>query len=361
MGSRLMPLILNGPISPGRAHEGDWRPPASRVPNYSTSEGIYIGIVNNMPDAALVDTENQFLALLEAAAGDLPVHVGLYSLPEIVRADQAQQHIRDFYCKFRDLPGHQLDALIITGTEPREPDLRKEPYWRTLADLLDWAERETASAVLSCLAAHASVLHSDGIERRGLSEKRFGIFDERKICDHSVTADFSEVIRIPHSRWNELREEELVSCGYVVLTKSQEEGVGLFAKQKRKSLFIHCQGHPEYAKHTLLKEYRRDIKRFIRGERETYPSMPKDYFNTHVTELLTAYREQVLADPREELLSFFPYDVIAETLQNGWHTAGIRLYRNWLEHVRSRKRQAKTCPVTTAVYERAHRTRSATH
>ena len=45
----------------------------------------------------------------------------------------------------------------------------------------------------------------------------------------------------------------------------------LFVKKKEKSLFVHFQGHPEYGAQTLLKEYRRDIKRFLRGERETYP------------------------------------------------------------------------------------------
>lgn len=353
-----MPLILNRRIRPGREHEGDLWLPARPDHSCLPPECVYIAIINNMPDAALQDTENQFLGLLEAAAGDLVVRVGLYSLPEIVRGEQAQQRIGDLYWEFRDLPNHQPDALIITGAEPRESDLRKEAYWRPLADLLDWAERETASAALSCLAAHASVLHSDNIERHQLSDKRFGVFEERKIRDHAITTGVVNVMRMPHSRWNELREKDLISCGYVILTRLHKEGVGVFAKQKRKSLFVHFQGHPEYATHTLLKEYRRDVRRFLRGERKAYPSMPKDYFDSRTTELLDHFRERVEADPREDLLALFPHDAIAETLKDGWHSVAVQLYRNWLHLVHARKRQAKTSPVTTAFGGRTRRMRS---
>lgn len=351
--------MINGQIVLGRQPKGSQRPPISCDLNFSTPECIHIALINNMPDAALQDTENQFFALLGAAAGDLSVHVGLYSMPEIVRGEQAQQHISNFYSEFRDLPNHHPDALIITGTEPRQPDLRNEAYWRTLGDLLDWAERETVSVILSCLATHASVLHRDGIERHRLDEKRFGVFDERKACKHPLTTSLSDAIRIPHSRWNDLREEDLASCGYVVLTTSQEGGVGLFVKQMRRSLFVHSQGHPEYSTDTLLKEYRRDIRRFINQESETYPSMPKDYFSRQTTKFLTNFREHVLTDRREDLLALFPCEVIAETLQNGWHAEGVQLYRSWLHLVSSRKSQAKKCMATTAAYGRERQPRSA--
>lgn len=349
-----MPLILNGNrIQPRHT------PPVRHDRDRSIWERIHIGLINNMPDAALEDTENHFFSLLEAAAGDLMVHVSLYSLPEIIRGDKAQEHMRGLYSNLLDLRNDQLDALIITGTEPCNVDLRNEVYWRRLADLFDWAERETVSTVLSCLATHSSVLHSDGIERHRLSDKLFGLFEERKACDHFVTTGVSDLTRVPHSRWNEVREEDLVSCGYVPLMKSQRGGVGLFAKQKRKALFLYFQGHPEYSTHTLLKEYRRDIRRFIRRERETYPSMPSEYFDVQAAELLTSFRGQVLADPREDLLACFPYDVIAEILQNDWHLAGVRIYRNWLEYIVSQKDEAKQRPAMSPSSVQAQRVRSA--
>ena len=47
------------------------------------------------------------------------------------------------------------------------------------------------------------------------------------------------------------------------LTRSDEAGVGLFAKTQG-SLFFFVQGHPEYEAETLLREYRRDIGRYLR-------------------------------------------------------------------------------------------------
>ena len=55
-------------------------------------------------------------------------------------------------------------------------------------------------------------------------------------------------------------------------------GVDAFAKQDG-SFFLFFQGHPEYEADTLLREYRRDVGRFLGGEREDYPAMPLGYFN----------------------------------------------------------------------------------
>ena len=50
-----------------------------------------------------------------------------------------------------------------------------------------------------------------------------------------------------------------------MLTRSADAGVDTFIKQ-RKKLFVFFQGHPEYESDTLLREYRRDMGRYFRGE-----------------------------------------------------------------------------------------------
>jgi homoserine O-succinyltransferase/O-acetyltransferase len=268
---------------------------ASDVRCGTRTQCVEIAFINNMPDAALEDTESQFFGLLDAASQSIPVHLGLYSLPHIPRGERAQQHLSNFYFGIDDLLCSRFDAVIMTGTEPRQPDLRNEPYWGAMVDVLDWAENNTVSTVLSCLAAHAGVLYSDGIDRHRLADKQFGVFDERKAADHVLISATSALLPFPHSRWNEVREDALTMCGYTVLTKSSEAGVNLFVKKKKKSLFVHFQGHPEYGGETLFKEYRRDVKRFLRGERETYPSMPKGYFDPAAIGLLTCFREKALS------------------------------------------------------------------
>ena len=97
-----------------------------------------------------------------------------FSLPELPRAEAAQSHINQNYEDLSELWASRLDGLIVTGTEPRAAALTDEPYWRTLTKLIDWAEDHTISTVWSCLAAHAAVLHLDGIERRRLPRKLSG-------------------------------------------------------------------------------------------------------------------------------------------------------------------------------------------
>lgn len=328
-----MPLFVDGSRTPTCWQE---RPKAAHS-NDKRKDCVRIALINNMPDAALEDTESQFFGLLDNASGDASVSVKLYSLPELPRSERGQEHLNKFYFGIQDLFNGRFDAVIMTGTEPRQSDLRKEPYWQILGEVLDWAEKNTVSTVLSCLAAHASVLHSDGIVRRPLGDKHFGVFEFKKGADHILTSRAPEVVRFPHSRWNEVQEDALSSCGYDVLTKSAEGGVDLFVKKKKKSLFVHFQGHPEYGVQTLLKEYRRDIKRFLKGERETYPSMPRGYFDKITTNVLTDFREKALAHPQEEIMASFSENVIVEALKNTWHLSATSVYRSWLEYVSARK------------------------
>lgn len=306
------------------------------------ADALKIALVNNMPDAALEDTEVQFFELLEAAAGDVPIQIELFSLPGLSRGERARSHLAQFYSSTEELADRTFDGAIITGTEPKQPDLRDEPYWSSLGALFDWAECNTASTVLSCLAAHAGVLYSDGIRRQPLSDKKFGVFTSTRANDHDLLRGVAELVRFPHSRWNEVRAEALTSCGYTILTESQNAGVDIFIKQKRSSLFVHFQGHPEYGAPALLKEYRRDIKRFLRKERPTYPSMPYGYFDEDSSHLITDFREWVSLDPREDHMECFPDALLAGKIENTWHTTAVTIYGNWLRYVAARKSERRS-------------------
>jgi len=297
---------------------------------------IDIGLINNMPDAALEATERQFLALLDAAADGIVVRLTPYALPEVPRMDAGRRHVGSFYAGLGELWASHLDGLIVTGTEPRTPDLRDEPYWGSLTRVLEWAEHTTHSTVWSCLAAHAVLLHLDGIGRRPLHDKRFGVFECARVSHHPLTAGLPARLPMPHSRWNDLPEDALTACGYRVLTRSDEAGVDAFVRQ-RKSLFVFFQGHPEYEATTLLLEYRRDLRRFLTRERETYPPMPLGYFDDATVEALTAVRARALADRREELIEEFPTALLAGKVTNTWRSAAVRVYRNWLLYICAQK------------------------
>jgi homoserine O-succinyltransferase len=343
-----MPIAIEGGRVPALLKRSKaFGPPRAADSAHGEKDVLRIALVNNMPDAALEDTELQFFELLSAAAGDVPLSLKLFSLSNLPRADLGQRHLANFYSGIDDLLSSRFDGAIITGTEPRRPNLREEPYWPELLQVLDWAENQTTSTVLSCLAAHAGVLASNDIPRNPLDDKQFGVFKYKKVGSHALTNGIGDSMPMPHSRWNEVKAEALAAGGYQVLTQSEDAGVDLFVKQMGKSMFVHFQGHPEYGTRTLLKEYRRDVKRFLRRERETYPSMPHGYFGSGASRLLVDFREQASADRREEILAGFPEALVAASLQNSWQTSASIVYKNWLQYLRSAKAENPAVVVMT--------------
>ena len=294
-----------------------------------------IGLVNNMPDPALEATERQFVTLLNEAAGDdISVRLTLYSLPSVPRTDLGRRGLSS-YRGIGDLWGKSLDGIIVTGTEPLAANLNDEPYWSDLTQLLEWAEQNTSSAVWSCLAAHAAVLYMDGIRRCRFSEKRFGIFEHQPIGNHFLTDGVPSNFCIPHSRWNSLKEDELQAANYEIVTRSKDGVVDAFVT-RRKSLFVFFQGHPEYEADTLLLEYRRDIKRFLRYESANYPSVPHGYSSPAWTD----FRKRALSDRREEIIGEFPSAVATGPLPNTWRKDAVRIYHNWLLYLVEQKSSA---------------------
>ncbi len=313
------------------------RAPWERLPRVGReTTPLVIGLVNNMPDAALRSTERQFRELLAAAApSDTTVQLRLIALPEVPRSDAGRAHIHEHYESFAALWADQLDGLIVTGTEPRAPILSDEPYWPALVKLIEWAESHTTSTIWSCLAAHAAVLHLDGIARRLLPGKLSGVFDVEKAADHPVLAGNAPRWTVPHSRYNGLPEDALVARGYRILAWSHEAGADMIARQGN-SLFLCLQGHPEYDAGALLREYHRDVGRFLAGERNTYPDMPRGYFGERAAAALAAFRERVLQERGSVLLAEFPA-ALETTLMHSWHELAVRLYAKWLGYLASQR------------------------
>jgi homoserine O-succinyltransferase len=285
-----------------------------------------------MPDAALEATERQFVTLLEAAAKGILVRLSLFALPDVPRNDVGRHRVNRFYSSVEKLWNSQLDGLIVTGREPRTSNLKEEPYWKTLTAVLEWAEHNTRSTVWSCLAAHAALLHLDGIERRKSGEKRCGIFDCVRLSDHPLMAGLSSRVRMPHSRWNDIPEDQLTACGYTVLTQAEDAGADTIVR-RRNSLFVFLQGHPEYDPATLWLEYRRDVRRYVTGESETYPSIPRNYFDAETAEALTALRERALCRGSEDILADLDATAGGKQMEHTWRTTAARLYGNWLAYL----------------------------
>jgi len=304
---------------------------------------ISIGLINNMPDAAVEATERQFIDLIRGASSDAVIRLKLFAISDVARAKPVQSGFGERYRDLSVLWDTRLDGLIVTGTEPRAAALTDEPYWATLSKLVTWARENTTSAIWSCLAAHAAVLQGDGIERRSLEKKLFGVFEHEMVASHQLMKGVAPHVCVPHSRYNDLPEAALGSCGYRLLTRSAATGVDTFVREEHgSSLFVFFQGHPEYDADTLLREYRRDIGRFLRGEREHFPAAPQGYLTDAGMALAEGFRVRAIYDRRESLMSDFPMDALQCGLENTWRRPGNKIYGNWMEYLKDHKAERRT-------------------
>ena len=300
---------------------------------------LTIGLVNLMPDATFIATESQFRQLLTAGATRAAFQLKLFTLPSLARAGSVLDYANARYETTEQLYEQSLDGLIITGTEPKQADLRREPYWADMTRLIDWAAINTASTIFSCLVAHVAVLHLDGVERRRMPGKLTGVMACAKTGQHWLTDGAPEVWHTPHSRWNDVSEADLTAHGYQVLVRSEVAGADLFVKTVG-SRFVFLQGHPEYDGDSLQKEYRRDVRRFLTGESQAHPSLPANVFAPEVAEQLQELAQRAIATRDEGVYDAVSRLALAGPVAPHWRPDAVRLYRNWLSHLSDREHAA---------------------
>jgi homoserine O-succinyltransferase len=294
---------------------------------------IQIGLVNNMPDALMRATERQFARLLKEAAGVLEVQLRLFSLSEIARGEEARSRMEGFYADAGAIPAAGLDALIITGAEPLEEDMRREHYWGALDRLTGWAESGTLSTIFSSHAAYAAVLHLSNIASQKLPRKLSGVFSVQRAEDHPLALGMGPRISVPHSRLNTLSESELTAGGYRVLARLESGDVDSFVRAvPGRSQLVFLQGRPEYGADTLGQEYLRDMGQFLRGERQDRPAVPQRYFD-RATEIAL----ESLAGREPDDLARYAGIVSGALPLQSWHGSTVKLFGNWLTMIAAEK------------------------
>lgn len=302
------------------------------------ARAINVALVNSMPDGAFVDTEHQFRDATMGVGGPGSVNLSLYTMPGLTRSEAVAAEIHSRYSGLEELWETSPDAVIITGTEPVQAKLQYEPYWPHLSQLLQWAAASVPTTLLSCLAAHASLLIFDGIERRPLPAKCSGVLEGKVVPGSGpLAADLGAVVSVPHSRVNDIPEAALRDAGYVVVIGEGPGAPGwsVATRTQDQSTFVLCQGHLEYSTESLLREYRRDIRRFLLGRGAVgYPVIPSGYLSDEMTQLLEEFASEATepsgADPME-LYKRFPYAEVSADLANSWAESSATFFRNWLQ------------------------------
>jgi len=292
---------------------------------------LHVGLLNMMPDAALAATERQFCRLVGSSNPISQFHMHMFTLDALPRGEVAAEHIARYYETFDSIKAQGLDALIISGANVTEADLTQEVFWEPLMDVAHWAHENVTSTLCSCLASHALFRGLHGIERQPLDSKRWGVFEHEMINrTHPLISSMNTHIVVPHSRFNDVSAAQLEEKGIHVLAHGDEPGVQLAVSPDGfRTVFF--QGHPEYDRISLMKEYKRDISLFVNGDKEAYPPMPKHYFNEFTVALLCEYKEAVIDSIRDNIdAPEFPEALILSHLRNTWHDSGEAVVGNWL-------------------------------
>lgn len=309
---------------------------------------LHIGLLNMMPDAALEATERQFLRLVGASNRIAQFYVHLLTVDGLERGPAAQRHIAQHYERFEDIADAGLDALIVTGANITGPDLTREAFFEPMTRVVDWARQNVTSVLCSCLASHAVWRHRYGIERRPMQDKLWGVFEHRTIDRlHPLVSGVNSRFYAPHSRYNDVSREQLEAAGMTVLTNSDAAGV-LLATSDDGLRFVYLQGHPEYDTESLAKEYKREVARFMTGEREDHPPFPHGYLDKVSQALLERFREQVLAGEVKDV-NAFPEDKLLPLLDNTWIDTAKSIINNWLGLVYQTTGADRRTPFMTGV------------
>ncbi len=292
---------------------------------------LHIGFLNMMPDAALQATERQFLRLVGSCNRIAQFYVHPFTFAEISRSQQTRDYIQQHYHDFAQLQQDGLDALIISGANPAQADITNESFWPPLEKVVRWASRHVCSVMCSCLATHAITQLLWGVKRYPLPQKRWGVYANRITATrHPLTANINTRFEAPHSHLYEVSVAQFKQAGLPVLADSEQASLHLGVSPDG-FRFVFFQGHPEYDAISLMKEYAREVQRFLDGHRADYPPLPENYFRAKAAPLLEQYKQSVLnAKGDYRNLPAFPQDELSRWIDNTWGDTGKAMVNNWL-------------------------------
>lgn len=292
---------------------------------------LHIGFLNMMPDAALRATERQFLRLVGSCNQIAQFFVYPFTVPGLPREAATRDYIDSYYHSFAHLQKSGLDALIITGANVANPSLDQEPFWQPLQEVVAWGRDNVISILCSCLSTHALVKQLYQIERQLMPQKLWGVYPHHVVQKtHPLLRDINTRFDVPHSRHNTIPREALEKAGVTVLIESAQGGVHMAVSPDQFSI-VYFQGHPEYDRNSLLKEYKREVMRYINGEREDYPPHPEHYFSDEVATIADQYERVVRTALHQGApIPIFPEEHIEPQLDNTWGDTGKAIFNNWL-------------------------------
>lgn len=229
---------------------------------------LKIGIVNLMPTK--IETETQLLRLLSNTP--LQVDITLICTETYLPKNTSWEHMKTFYTTFDKVKEEYFDGIFITGAPVEKLEFEEVDYWQELCSIMEWTKSHAFCTVHICWGAFAGLYYHYHIQKIPLAKKLFGVFPHRvSAFGHPLLKGFDDVFFVPHSRYTEVRTEDIdMVPELAVLAYSDEAGPYIISDRTSRQIFI--TGHAEYDRNTLKNEYLRDI------EKGLDISVPKNYF-----------------------------------------------------------------------------------
>jgi len=230
---------------------------------------LRILILNLMPNK--IATETQLLRGLSNSP--LQVDIDLLYTASYQPKNTAGDHLTKFYETFADVRDRFYDGMIITGAPVEQMDFEEVAYWPELAEIMEWSNSHVYSTLHICWGAQAGLYYHYGIPKYDVPDKVFGIFAHSMTYTKPVKLfrGFDDIFQIPHSRYTEVRREDILANKNLrLLSESYESGVYAVSDLCGRKIFV--TGHSEYDDNTLRDEYLRDVDKGLPIE------MPKNYF-----------------------------------------------------------------------------------
>ena len=229
---------------------------------------LKIAILNLMPTK--LETEAQLLRLLSNTP--LQVDVVLLHTESHISKNTSASHLNTFYQTFSDVKDENFDGLIITGAPVEQLPFEEVDYWPEMCRIMEWSKTHVYSVLHICWGAQAGLYYHYGIQKYELPEKLSGIYNHTVLNPyHPLMRGFDDNYFAPHSRYTEVRLEDIKACDALIpLAVSDLAGLHIAAERTGRQFFV--TGHAEYDRNTLAKEYFRDMSRGLD------PKIPYNYF-----------------------------------------------------------------------------------
>ena len=218
---------------------------------------LQILILNLMPIKE--DTETQLLRALSNTP--LQVDCTFLMLSTHVSKNTSASHLNKFYVTFDEIRRRKFDGMIITGAPVENMEFEEVNYWDELTTIMEWSKTHVHSTLHICWGAQAGLYYHYGIPKYKREKKLAGIY-RHKILNRKIplVRSMDDYVMAPHSRYTEVRRKDIEKHPELIIAaESQEAGIFLVLNDTGSQIFV--QGHPEYDRLTLDKEYKRDLEK----------------------------------------------------------------------------------------------------